>query len=219
MSDRLSVRWTIVPRDCPRPVFACPTCGGDRPFHQSGKLRLNANGKRLDAWLIYKCDDCDRTWNRPIYERRLAAELPPDDLAALRSGDPAFIRRLAFDLAALRRKTPVIAQSEEVGVEKVVTGGSAHATDIEITLAVPYPVGLRLDRLLAAELGLARSRIVALAGEGQLVVGGGGNALKRPPRDGQSVHLDLADASDGRGIIDAAGGTANCAAHMNGQTT
>lgn len=195
MSDRLSVRWTIVPRDCPRPVFACPTCGSDRPFHQSGKLRLNANGKRLDAWLIYKCDDCDRTWNRPIYERRLAAELPPDDLAALRSGDPAFIRRLTFDLAALRRKTPVIAQSEEVGVEKALIGGSPHATDIEITLAVPYPVGLRLDRLLATELGLARSRIVALAGEGRLVVGGG-NALKRPPREGQIIILDLKDIGD-----------------------
>lgn len=217
MSDRLSVRWTIVPRDCPRPVFACPTCGGDRPFHPSGKLRLNANGKRLDAWLIYKCDDCDHTWNRPIYERRLASELSSDDLAALRSGDPAFVRRLAFDLAALRRKTPVIAQSEKVDVEKVVTGGSAHATDIEITLAVPYPIGLRLDRLLATELGLARNRIAALAGEGRLVVGGG-KALRRPPRDGQSVQLDLADAGDGRGIVGAAARAANDAAPMNGQT-
>lgn len=217
MSDRLSVRWTIVPRDCPRPVFACPTCGGDRPFHPSGKLRLNANGKRLDAWLIYKCDDCDHTWNRPIYERRLASELSSDDLAALRSGDPAFVRRLAFDLAALRRKTSMILQSEEVNVEKVVIGGPAQATDIEITLAVPYPIGLRLDRLLATELGLARNRIAALAGEGRLVVGGG-KALRRPPRDGQSVQLNLADASDGRGIVGAAARAANDAAPMNGQT-
>ena len=68
MSDCLRVRWTIVPRDCPRPVLACPTCGGDRPYHPSGKLRLNANGKRLDVWLIYKCDECDRTWNRPLLD-------------------------------------------------------------------------------------------------------------------------------------------------------
>lgn len=196
MSDRLSVRWTIAPRDCPRPVLACPTCGGDRPYHSSGKIRLNANGKRLDAWLIYKCDDCDRTWNRPFLERRLATDVPPADLAALRSGDPAFVRRLAFDLAALRHKTSVILHSEAVNVDKAATGGSADATGIEITLAVPYPVGLRLDRLLATELGLSRSRILALADAGRLMVLGGSNALKRPPREGQIINLNFKDVEN-----------------------
>lgn len=193
MSDRLCVRWTIVPRDCPRPIFACPTCGGDRPFHPSGKLRLNANGKRFDAWLIYKCDDCDRTWNRPVFERRLAAEIPPDELAALRSGDPAFIRHLAFDLAALRRKTSVILQSDAIDVHRVVTSGGAGTTGIEIALALPYPIGPRLDRLLATELGLSRNRVLALADAGRLVTEGGSHALKRPPRDGQTIRLDLTD--------------------------
>lgn len=219
MSDRLSVRWTLVPRDCPRPVFACPTCGGDRPFHQSGKIRLNANGKRLDAWLIYKCDDCDRTWNRPIFERRLAADIPPAELAALRSGDPAFIRRLAFDLAALRRKTPTINQSDDVAVEKAVIGGATASMGINIMLALPYPVGLRLDRLLAVELGLTRSRIIALADTGRLVVRDGSNALKRPPRDGQTVRLDLDGIGDGCAIIDAAGRPTSLPADMIRQIT
>jgi hypothetical protein len=205
MSDRLFVRWTLVPRNCPRPVFACPTCGDNRPFHPSGKIRLNANGKRLDAWLIYKCDDCDHTWNRPIFERRLAADLPPGDLAALRDSDPAFVRRLAFDLAALRRKTSVIVQVDALDVDKAVTGGDRGATDIEIALAVPYPVGLRLDRLLAAELGLARGRIVALAEAGRLTVAGGGTTLNRPPRDGQSIRLDLDGATDREAIMAAVG--------------
>lgn len=204
MSDRLSVRWTIVPRHCPRPVFACPTCGADRPFHPSGKLRLNANGKRLDAWLIYKCDDCDRTWNRPIFERRLAAEIPPRELAALRSSDPAFIRRLAFDLAALHRKTSVIQQSEAIDVDKVVTDGTDDATVAEILLAVPYPVGLRLDRLLATELDLSRSRILSLVEAGRLNVLDRSNALKRPPRDGQRILFYLEGCGDGAAIIAAA---------------
>lgn len=209
MSDRLSLRWTLVPRDCPRPVFACPTCGTDRPFHPSGKLRLNANGKRLDAWLIYKCEACDRTWNRPIYERRLAAEIPPSELAALRSGDPAFIRHLAFDLAALRRKTSVILHSEAIDVTSQVTGGTASATEVEIDLVVPYPLGLRLDRLLAAELGLSRGRLGALVDTGRLTVTGGDNALKRPPRDGQSIRLKLCGLTDREGIVKAAGGIRN----------
>ncbi|MBS1183817.1 MAG: putative cytoplasmic protein [Proteobacteria bacterium] len=205
MSDRLFVRWTIVPRDCPRPVFACPTCGGDRPFHPSGKIRLNANGKRLDAWLIYKCDACDRTWNRPIFERRLTTDLPPGDLAALRAGDPALVRRLAFDLTALRRKTSVIVHSDALDVGKAVTGGDRRATGVEVAFAVPYPVGLRLDRLLATELGLARSRIAALADAGRLKVAGGASALNRPPRDGQGIRLDLDGVNDRETIVAAVG--------------
>lgn len=205
MSDRLFVRWTVVAHDCPRPIFACPACGSDRPFHSSGKIRLNANGKRLDAWLIYKCDDCDRTWNRPIFERRLASDIPAADLAALRSGDPAFVRRLAFDLAALRRKTPVILQSDRVDVEKVVTGGDAGATGVDIALAVPLPIGLRLDRLLAIGLGLSRSRIGTLMDMGRLEGVGGDNALKRPPRDGQSIRLDLDGLEDRQAVLTAAG--------------
>jgi hypothetical protein len=205
MSDHLFVRWIVVARDCPCPVLACPACGGDRPFHPSGKIRLNANGKRLDAWLIYKCDGCDRTWNRPIFERRLASDIPAADLAALRSGDPAFVRRLAFDLAALRRKTPVILQSDRVEIEKVVTGGDAGATGVDIALAVPHPIGLRLDRLLATGLGLSRSRIGTLMDMGRLEAAGGDNALKRPPRDGQSIRLDLDGMEDRRAILTTAG--------------
>ncbi|MCM5557799.1 DUF1062 domain-containing protein [Pleomorphomonas sp. JP5] len=206
MSDCLRIRWTIVPRDCPRPVLPCPTCGGDRPYHPSGKIRLNANGKRLDAWLIYKCDDCDRTWNRPIFERRLAADIPPAELAALRSADPAFARRLAFDLAPLRRKTSVILQADGVDVEKAVLAGNAGATTVEILLAVPHPTGLRLDRLLSIELGCARGRIAKLADDGRLIAGAGDTALRRPPRNDQTVRLRLAGVGDGRAIIDAASG-------------
>lgn len=61
--------------------------------------------------------------------RRLASELPASDLAALRSDDPAFVRRLAFDLVTLRRKTSVILQSDAVDVEKRVTGRALAGGD------------------------------------------------------------------------------------------
>lgn len=196
MSCCLMLRWTLVPRDCPRPVFACASCGGNRPFQPSGKIRLNANGKRLDAWLIYKCTDCDRTWNRPIFERRLATDIPAADLAALRAGDPAYVRRLAFDLDAIRRKTSRIEQSELVDVEKVTLAAPAGWTALDIAFHAPEPVGLRLDRLLAAELGVTRSRIAALEAAGRLALTAGAS-LKRPPRDGLRVTLDL-DGTDDR---------------------
>ena len=47
----------------------CSKCGRLRKFVCSGKFRVNANGKRLDVWLIYRCERCDTTWNQEIYTR------------------------------------------------------------------------------------------------------------------------------------------------------
>ena len=30
---------------------------------------MNANGKRLDVWLIYRCERCGATWNQEIFSR------------------------------------------------------------------------------------------------------------------------------------------------------
>lgn len=43
----------------------CQGCGKPVPFHDSGKTRLNANGKQLFQFAIFKCHR-DHTWNRPV---------------------------------------------------------------------------------------------------------------------------------------------------------
>ena len=65
------------PRTPPQPWLACSRCRDIRPFRCSEKFRLNANGKRLDAWLIYRCGSCDNTWNRPVLERRNRRDIDP----------------------------------------------------------------------------------------------------------------------------------------------
>ena len=67
-------------------------------FHSSDKIRVNANGKRVDAWLVYKCTCCGSSWNRPILERRPVRTIEPDLLMSLRASEPMLARRLAFDV-------------------------------------------------------------------------------------------------------------------------
>ena len=97
MSDVLRVQWTITPASAPEPWLNCSRCRGTTRFRASGKIRVNANGKRLDAWLIYKCTSCDNTWNRPILERRHVSTIDPHLLASLQANDPELSRRLAFE--------------------------------------------------------------------------------------------------------------------------
>ena len=194
MSEILLVKWTIIAQEPPRPMLHCRRCGGTRSFRSGGKVRVNANGKRVDAWLVYRCTSCDGTWNRPILERRLVQSIDPSLLASLTANDPDVVAAIALDTGDLRRGTPEIEEAANVAVKKQVLSGSmAQPRALRIHCCVPFPVTLRLDRLLADELQLSRSRIHALAGSGALAVAGSNTsrALRKPVRDGMEVTIRL----------------------------
>lgn len=192
MCAKLRVRWTVTPQIPPQPWINCNGCGGPRAFRSSGKARLNANGRSLDAWLIYRCVDCDKTWNRPIFERRNIRDIEPRILAALQSNDPLWIRAEAFDLDALRRKAQRIDEFAECGIAKDILSEAREWTHLEIELTVPFPASLRLDRLLASELGLSRTQLQALHDHGALRIASGHiDGLRRRIRGGTVVVLDL----------------------------
>jgi len=194
MRSLLHVQWTIIALTAPRPWLDCSGCGTSRPFQCSDRIRLNANGKRLDAWLIYKCATCDRTWNRPIFERRTVGSIEPAVMEALQANDANWIRHQAFDLTALRRRSGHVELSDDVEIRKaLLCERPGAAATLQISMVVPYVTGLRLDRLLAIELGLSRGRLEALHRSGALrVEPDQTNMLRRPVRDGCQVILDHA---------------------------
>ena len=204
MSDDLRVQWNVIPSSAPQPWLNCNRCRSATRFRASDKIRVNASGKRIDAWLIYKCTSCDNTWNRPILERRPVSTIDPQLLAALQANDPELARRLAFD-AALSRHSFKVEHFDEVIVSKeTVSGGAAFPCRLEIACILRQPTGLRVDRLLAAELRLSRSRIQNMQDAGHLAACPGG--LRRPLRDGLCVRIDLLAVDDGASIVLAATG-------------
>jgi hypothetical protein len=194
MSEVLRVQWTIIAQTAPQPWLTCSRCGETRRFRSSDRVRVNSNGKRVDAWLIYKCTDCDDTWNRPVLERRPVHAIDPGFLMALSANDADVVRRLAFDLEGLRRRTDRVAEFDDVLVIKhVLSGDATSARQLDILCVVPQPVGLRVDRLLANELGLSRSGIQRLEGSGALVALPKGSRLRRAVRDGTRLLITSRD--------------------------
>ncbi|MEN3146838.1 DUF1062 domain-containing protein [Neorhizobium sp. IRAMC:178] len=207
MCDILHLEWTATPKTPPRPILACSTCGGPKPFRSSGRIRLNANGKRLDAWLIYRCIACDGTWNRPIFERQALRAIDPAMLDAMQASTPDFVARIEFDTQALKAKAGRIEESDDIDMCRTVLRHDADWRRIAITLALPYPTGLRLDRLLSAELPLSRSRLHVLFDRHEIrVAPERKDALKRGIRDGTVVTLDLRDEAERMAIGRAAMG-------------
>lgn len=168
-----------------------------RAFRSSDRIRLNANGRKLDAWLIYKCLICEKTWNRPILERRNVRGIDPALLDALQSNDPDWIRAQAFNIEALRRKSPRVDEFAEFDIAKQIRDQTADWTRLEIELMVPLPISTRLDRLLASELNVSRSRLQALHEHGKLLIDANdAHALRRRIRNGARVTVDLTTEAD-----------------------
>ena len=143
MSEILRVEWTIVPQKPPQPLLHCNRCNGTKSFRTSDKIRVNANGKRVDAWLIYKCTWCDSTWNRPVLERRHVRSIDPLLLMALRANDPKLARRMAFDAEDLRRRAGRLEEFNDVVVLKEVLSESIAPTRLlEVLCVVPHPITL-----------------------------------------------------------------------------
>jgi hypothetical protein len=190
-SDRApaEVRWRIVPSEPPRALRPCAGCGGIQPFVSSGRFRVNAQKRRLDVWLIYRCAHCDKTWNLEILARTRPEQIDPSLLSQLLANDPDTARRHACDLGRLARAGARTLPAPGFRVERpdgVWPGPHEGGPPVRIDLEAPCE--LRLDRLLAVEFGVSRAALDRLFETGRLHIEPGGvNALRRPLRSSLRV--------------------------------
>ena len=147
-------RWTLTPSGEPQVLRYCSKCGEIGRFGQSGRFRVNANGRHLDVWLIYKCQRCDATWNLTILTRVRPEQIERGLLDAFTSNAAVTARRCAFDKTLLQRSS---ASPCYDGLAYTVTR-EWLADGPGLTVDCPFDFDLRLDRLLSDTLGLSRSQ-------------------------------------------------------------
>jgi hypothetical protein len=155
------VVWILRGAHTPRVPRRCPRCDVTRDFVSSDRFRLNAQKRRVDVFLVYRCPSCDFTWNATVGERAT-----PEDIGAVRyplyqENDPATAWRCAFavpgaDLAAV----PVVVERPPL------------VLPARVSVVRADPVRVRADRLLATELGRSRSTINRALAAGDLAVDG-----------------------------------------------
>lgn len=182
LSPPEEIVWRIRPLAAPHVLRHCPLCERTRAYAPSGDFRVNAQQRRLDVWLLYRCLACDDTWKRSVLRRVAPDAIAPERLAAFLRNDPA----AAWQAALAPDPALQLVSAAEVVVERPPLVAGA----LRVRLTVPWPCGVRLDRLLAAELGCSRAEIMHRVGDGRLAIDPGGErALRRPPRDGTRILL------------------------------
>lgn len=72
-------------------------------FINSGKFRVNANGNRVNVWLIYRCKKCKHSWNLTIYERIKPSKIQQEDYELFMENDYELALKYGNDIDFLKR--------------------------------------------------------------------------------------------------------------------
>jgi len=193
LHQTLRVTWQVAPLRPPLVRRHCGRCSSEMPFACSMKFRTNAQKKRIDVWLIYRCSACDEVWNLPIFERVGIGDLPPHTFDAIARNDSVLALRAAFDWRLLERHGVYPEDCPEAAVEwQVASGQPETARTAEISIRLVRPWRARLDRFLAQQPGLGRTGLARLHENGQLtILPLCRNALRHAVIDGQQIAIKL----------------------------
>ena len=64
---------------------------------------MNANGNRVDVWLIYRCKKCKHTWNLTIYERVKPSKIKQEEFDLFMENDYKLAEKYGNDINFLKR--------------------------------------------------------------------------------------------------------------------
>ncbi len=159
--------WFVMPTRLPLVRRRCHACAAET-FRTTGKFRVNAHHKLIDAWLLALCTSCGDTVKLTVFERTNVRSVRPELLDRLHHNDPGLAAELLRD-PALRRRNRIAL--DWAGAWRLDTGGTDHldreVIDVWVRVAAPIPV--RPVRLIAEGCALPRAEVERLLAEGKLV--------------------------------------------------
>lgn len=159
--------WVVMPTCLPLVLRRCHACASGS-FRASGKFRVNANHKVIDAWLLVLCTSCGDTTKLTVLERVNVRSVRPELLDRLHANDLGLTAELLQDPVVQRRNRIAL---DWDGAWRLDTGGSDHldheVLDVSVRFAARIPV--RPVRLIAEGCGLSRAEVERLIAEGRVV--------------------------------------------------
>lgn len=162
--------WRITPEDLPRVKRNCQRCKEKREFINSKKFRVNANGKSIDVWLIYRCENCGASWNMAIYERKDVESFNREEYLGFLDNASGLVQAYGRNMEVFaKNKAQIFVDSHGYKVERTEREEDSFKEDgLEIELFVPLPIKLKVESLLADQLHMSRSAVRRWCIEGSI---------------------------------------------------
>ena len=173
MSYLKKIEYEIILKDSISVIRGCSKCGRKTDFINTKKFRVNANGNKLDIWLIYQCEECKHTLNLAIYERRKVSSIPKEEYRCFLDNDEK-CAELWGKNRRLFRANKADMDFERVNYDFVklheTMEGSGAEGEIIVTVHNPYQLNIRPEKQIAQVLGVSRSRMKSLVDQGKLSI-------------------------------------------------
>jgi len=171
MSYLKKIEYEMILKDSFRIIRNCPKCGRKTYFQNTKKFRINANGNKLDIWLIYQCGECNHTLNLSIYERQKVSSIPKEEYQRFLSNDQQLAEMYGKNVQ-LFRKNKVTIDFKKVNYDFIKLHETMEYGDFEEQIIVainnPYQLKIRSEKQIAEILGLSRSQVKNFLEKGEM---------------------------------------------------
>ncbi|MDU1891786.1 MAG: DUF1062 domain-containing protein [Dysgonomonas sp.] len=145
--------WEIVSENTPLLKKKCSKCKSNSHFYCSNKFRLNSQKRYIDVWLIYRCVECDETYNLTILSRTKPELIDKDLYHRFMMNDEATVWQYAFDSDIIARNN-IEADYSDIRYEIVREDISLEKMDqmeedrFVFTINMKYNLNLKLTSVI-----------------------------------------------------------------------
>ena len=177
------IKWyEIIPQGSYRVWRNCSGCGKKTWYQNTNCFRINANGTKLDVWLIYQCEICRHTYNLTIWERVKVSAIGAE-YERYQKSDQKLAEKYGNDRAFFERNRAEIDEKRDYKIKerreapKEVSGkseeeGGQEEKGVTMFLYNPNYLHLRIDKERGEIFGKSRSWIQKARREGTIAVTG-----------------------------------------------
>ncbi|WP_289006504.1 DUF1062 domain-containing protein [uncultured Parabacteroides sp.] len=186
--------WEIKPKNTPALKRKCNHCNCDR-FYCSNKFRMNAQKRNIDVWLIYRCVECDSTYNLTILSRTKPEQIKKELFRKFSENDEELAWEYAFSSETGRKNSVELDYSSveyEILHDDISINDILNADDKFVTFKIQtrFEFGLKLSSVIRICLGLSANQLNRLI-EAKAIFSPEGYSLKKHKvKDGDVVLVN-----------------------------
>ncbi len=151
----------IEPTRIPSIKKLCPKCRCNT-FSCSGKFRVNAQKKNIDVWLIYKCENCNNTYNINILSRVKRESISSDIFEKFCKNDKNMVFDCSFNNRIIDKNkikfdytTLEYTISSSMKFEDILSGNHKF---IKLTIEDNYGIKLKLSDIIKKYMNISSTQ-------------------------------------------------------------
>ncbi|MEY8593306.1 MULTISPECIES: DUF1062 domain-containing protein [unclassified Butyricimonas] len=160
---RTEYTWEIKIKNTPALERKCNRCNCNK-FYCSNKFRMNAQKKNIDVWLIYRCMECDSTYNLTILSRTKPELIRKDLFTKFSDNDEDIAWEYAFSLETARKnnvKFDYNSVEYEIEHDNISINDILNAGDESVVFKIQtgFEFELKLSSVIRYCLGVSASQL------------------------------------------------------------